>query len=242
MQFSLWALSLKLESQPKPKFKGSVAQKIIAKRDHYLEQMYQFLLNDVVVKSDWDYTVQNTPRKFTQNNNFFENNKLIVDSKTTLKRLRYWLYYNTTNNLEEVLDYHSKQYLENYYSDFKYFDKTPNQLIFIGNASITNWLTQTDPTKFVTYWPSSATQAPQFFMNWRLSEALNQRPKPVLLQNARSRGEAEGMCKVFAEQGYNPISTLERTDEGSVEWKFESGVLVSEDPERSEGDEAISTH
>jgi len=203
MQYALWAFSE------------------FVKDDKITEnKIDEFIKTTIVIKKVGEYT---TPRKFTKNSSFFVKSKLVVDSKNTLKKLKYWLQLNVNNNYDNTKEYYKKVYLENYYDNSKYFTKQEGVLIFIGKNSLTSWLTRSDPTKYVVYQIDPEIKTPQFFVNWSLGD------KPIIAQNAESKEQAVYFSKKFDKYGINlyGVSELKGSNDPAVEFSLK-GVLTSD--------------
>ena len=134
----------KINKEPAKDIKGKefanfLASKYIQEKNFNLEMINEFIKTKLVVIPDYKYKLSTLPRRLTTNNNFFKNDKLIVDNESE-KRLSYYLYYMMVKNSNLVINYNKREFLDKYYTYSTDFIQRNGQLIFINNLAIENWI------------------------------------------------------------------------------------------------------
>ena len=185
-----------------------------------------FINKEIVIKPDHDYNVNNVSRVLTINNSFFDRQKLIVDSQKTMDKLRYYLYFMINKNKAMVKNYSEKKYLENYYTYADDFIKRNDQLVFIGDLGISNWVEsqQFGISNQVHTIAHPENTEPYFFSHWAINGG-----KPVLFQNVvdGNLGRAVAVVKKFKKDGINSGYSTEpvNVDNDITVYYFEKGIL-----------------
>jgi hypothetical protein len=75
-----------------------------------------------------------------ENEGIFRDGKLIIKSYETLNRLKYVLKHKLVREFNNVLDYHYKENMSDYYMDIDDFDSHPFQTILKGKEFTEKWL------------------------------------------------------------------------------------------------------
>jgi len=107
------------------------------------EVFQQFVDTRIDTIDNYKYSKFN--KIISQNGHAYNNNRLIVGgkvSKETLTRLMYFLRLNLERNIELVLNYHTKEYIYNYYDDITDFVKRDDELIIPGKNGLEQWLSE----------------------------------------------------------------------------------------------------
>lgn len=206
--------------------KLTIANRIVAEKNQLSVYTEDFLNTMIVIVSDHDYRVDELPRRLSLNNTFFQNNKLIVDSKNTFTKLGYYLRYMLGKNKKLVFQYSEKTYLDNYYTYAADFVQRNDQLLFIGRLSIDNWINTQNYgiSNQVHSQPHVYLDTPYFFSHWALNGG-----KPVIIQNVKG-GELQRALAVavtYAKEKYNPgfnVKRIKPIDHSS--FYLENGVLI----------------
>jgi hypothetical protein len=106
------------------------------------EDVYIDFKNNYIL-IDESFVYENVPKLFSMNNSgLIHNNKLIVKSIETLKRLFYVLRLNLQRNSKKILSYYNTYMIENYYKDITDFDQYYFQLILEGEKSISKLISE----------------------------------------------------------------------------------------------------
>jgi hypothetical protein len=168
----------------------------------YLTKLVDQYLETLIVNPKHDYDIKNLPRRLTLNNKFFSDGKLVVDTKLTKSRLGYYLHFMTGKNLQYVLDYSERVYLENYYTYADDFTEHPDQLIFLGTTSLSNWIENQEHgiNNTIEYIPNPSSRAPCFYSHWALNGG-----SPVVFQNVVNGdfNAAITVAKKYQDEGIN---------------------------------------
>ena len=75
-----------------------------------------------------------------ENDGIFRDEKLIIKSEETLKRLKYVLKHKIVREFGNVIEYHTKTNMSDYYMDIDDFDSYPSQTILKGKEFTEKWL------------------------------------------------------------------------------------------------------
>ncbi len=202
-----------------------MANQQIREKAMLLDMVEQYLKTELVYLPDHDYDVNNLPRRLTINNNFFQDEQLVVDSEKTFDRLSYYLRFMITKNKALVLRYSERVYLDNYYTYANDFQERKGQLIFVGGLSVSNWIETQEHgvSNQVHVIPHAYLDEPFFFSHWALNGG-----KPVIFQNVKygNLGRALAVSAKYVKDGINighdsaPIKEINHTV-----YFIEDGVL-----------------
>ncbi len=192
MQFLLYNFSLWYADQvKKPEYIEkqqdiedlSLGIKKTKERAILMDLVDKYLTKKVIVISEHDYAIENLPRRLTINNSFFQDDKLIVDSKKTHIHLGNYFRFMINKNKSLVIQYSEQQvYLDNFYTFSADFRQRSGQLVFVGGLSISNWIESQEHgvSNQVHVVPHPHIKEPYFFAHWALNGG-----KPVIIQNVK---------------------------------------------------------
>jgi hypothetical protein len=103
--------------------------------DNITEEVYKNFKNKFI-EIDPLFKYENVGKLFSmKNSGIIKNNKLIVKSEETLKRLFYILRLEITRNHKELFDYYQRSMIKNYYLDITDFNYKNNQIILQGESA-----------------------------------------------------------------------------------------------------------
>lgn len=106
------------------------------------EEVYKNF-KDKYIQINNEFNYENIPKLFSMNNSgIMLNNKLIVKSEDTLKRLFYVLRLMLIRNENKLLSYYLYTVIENYYNDITDFEEYQNQIILEGESSISKLINE----------------------------------------------------------------------------------------------------
>jgi hypothetical protein len=92
---------------------------------------------DKYILIDKDFVYENVPKMFSlENSGLILNQKLVVKSEESLKRLFYILRLMLIRNSKKLISFYNQQNIENYYIDITDFDYYNTQIILQGEGSI----------------------------------------------------------------------------------------------------------
>ena len=99
-----------------------------------------FAENNFIISNNHEYPSV-IPRRFdTSLPGLTSNGKLYVPSSEIRNRLIYSVKININQNRANLLDYHSRTYINNYYKDITDFDIQDNYIILFGQNMVLNWI------------------------------------------------------------------------------------------------------
>ena len=150
------------------------------------------------------------------NPSLFVDNRLVVDSKETLKRLVYMLQIKIKRDKDGLLNFHKKNTIPNYFSDVSDFKQYPDQIILYGEDVISNLLLdmKTD-NKLVDQ--VLMTEKPYFFKNSLVSNRV------YLAQNTDSIFNAYYIASNWKQNKINKHGTNDKIhdfNENFILYKF----------------------
>lgn len=100
----------------------------------FIETINTFQTKYILIKPDFVY--KNVPKLFLFNSGVMFDNKLVIKSLETLKRLFYLLRLTIIRNPNKIKNYHLQTMIDGYYVDITDFDQYFNQIILQGEDSI----------------------------------------------------------------------------------------------------------
>lgn len=103
-------------------------------------------------------------KTFNDNTDLIVNNKLVIRTEKTLKRIMYLLKLNYNRNYDRLLEYHNNTYIDNYYTDISDFDKYPSQIMFKGKDTLKKWV-NTESNEYFVHNSIQLELASYFFKN-----------------------------------------------------------------------------
>ena len=132
------------------------------------------------------------------NSSLGKNNLIIVHNLDTLKRLIYFLKLCCQRNLGDVLNYHKRVFIQNYYVDITDFTQHPNQVILFGEESIEHWISENNLKYTLHSGIQIGNNLPYFFKN-----DLIDKKNIYLAQNTSSLEKALDIAITWIKKGYN---------------------------------------
>lgn len=232
MQLALYSYSFYYKKHFKKESMENLALELLENQKQVYMLAEEFCDNKIIIdeKHDFKKTLKILPRKLTFNSNFFSGEKLIVDSKNSFDRLKYYIKYMAGFNLDLVINYKDRVFLDNYYTQSLDFVQNIGETIFIGALSLLNWIKSqkalislgSGVTK--TSLVPLNTEDPYFFVNWKLNDGL-----PMLIQNVEggSLSRALQVCENYTTKGINTgFNTPEIKDQvGYKMYYFREGIM-----------------
>lgn len=228
MQLTLYSFSIWYREQKKNKLSGNMSfgERKLKEKALLLDSVDKFLREQLVIDEDHEYDLSTLPRKLTINSDFFEDDKLIINSDKIFTKLGYYLRFMISKDNRIAENYADKIYLSNFYTYTNDFKQHKSQMIFVGSLSINNWIDiQTTGISNQSHRvPHSDLKEPYFFSHWALNGG-----KPVIIQNVsggnfnRALAVAANYIKNNINLGYNaqPIKNIDHTT-----YFFEDGILM----------------
>ena len=127
------------------------------------DHLNEFKENYFEIDSNHKYEI--VDKKYNLNDNgVMRNGKIIVKSEEVLNRLLYVLKVKIIRDFQKILNYHTYEYIYNYYVEITDFDVYPNQTIFKDEEYANKWLL-TSENKYVIYNKIVITDKSYFFRN-----------------------------------------------------------------------------
>lgn len=150
---------------------------------------------------------------------------IVVKSEETKKRLVYALRVEVVRNRKKVLQYHTRQVIENYYVDITDFDHYHNQVILEGDNSIDKWIVEQSQTNVIHDSIIQGYSLPYFFKN-----SLINQTEIYLAQNANSIELAFGVFKTWQNSHYNPGYDVDEVVENNefILYSYENRYSITE--------------
>ena len=134
---------------------------------------------------------------FSMQSGVMLNDKLVVKSEETLKRLIYSLRVFAMQE-EKLLVYYRRKVIDNYYADVTDFDTYPGQVILQGENAIDNWILHQKQNYYLYNTVQFSFSAPYFFKNKLIGEDI------WLAQNTFDINKAIEIAQIWLTQHYNP--------------------------------------
>lgn len=149
---------------------------------------------EIIPNFEYGYISKN----LSESSPFLQKGKIVVHSEETKKRLIYVLRLNIQRNKYNVLNYHKKTIIENYYVDLTDFDKYNHQIILFGEESVDKWISENNVRYFLYDKVQIGINTPYFFKNKLINNNL------YLAQNTTSLSKATNIGLTWEKNGYNP--------------------------------------
>lgn len=158
------------------------------------EILYNFG-NTIIV--DEDYKYEEVSQNFDINSTFIKNGFLVVTSEEILKRLLYVLRLESKRNFKNLIEYHKRIVIPDYYVDIIDFDKHKNQIILYGKDNVEKWLNESYITYNLTNTILENNKKPYFFKNTLVGKNI------YLAQNTDTLEKATDISTNWIVKGYN---------------------------------------
>lgn len=150
------------------------------------------------VKVDMTFNYPKVSKTFSMDSKLIRNNKLIVKSEETLKRLIYLLRVNIVRQRSKILNYHIRKTIENYYVDVTDFDQYPLEVILQGSNSVEKWISEQKNKYELVNVVEPNRIIPYYFQNNLISNSI------FLAQNTDSIKRGLAISRAWKRSGYNP--------------------------------------
>ena len=199
-----------------------------------IESMNKFQEKYIIINPEFIYD-QPVGKIFTMNSGIMQNNKLVLKSEETLKRLMYVLRINTRNQTK-TFNYYKHDSIENYYEDITDFDQYQFQVILEGNDSVVKWIDERK-RKYELYDSIQLDKTtPYFFKNNLISKNI------WIAQNTLDMFKAVKIAQVWNKHGYNPGNTPEITEQLELNFTLYSYANNKDIEKYSYGDDNSNIH
>jgi len=160
-----------------------------------LDSMSSFVKKYISVKEDFDYN-GNINKKFDMKSPVMNDNKLVVKSEETLKRLLYTLRLFSRQR-RKLLNYYTMENIENYYLDITDFDQYQFQVIIQTEEALENWINEHTLNYNLVDSIQTENIKPYFFKNILVSDDI------WLAQNTDNIQKALKIDYAWKTNGYN---------------------------------------
>ena len=160
-----------------------------------LDTIVSFIDKFIVTIPSFEYG--HVGKFFNMKSGVMKNNKLVVKSEETLKRLVYSLKLFTRQR-NKLLNYYKNVSIEEYYVDLTDFDQFQFQVIVQGEDAVENWINEQKLNyKLHDTVEINMLLKPYFFKNKLIKDKI------YLAQNTLSIQKAIKIANVWNEEGYN---------------------------------------
>jgi len=156
-----------------------------------------FAKDSVILNTEHKYKSDVSNRFEENNNNLTKDAKLIVNSEELLLRLMYVLKLYSIRDLNGLLNYHAKIYIEKYYQDITDFDIYDDQVLIEGEDSIYKLIQESNIKNVLHDTVIVNQKTPYFFKNNRVSKKI------LLAQNAISLKQALLIGNIWNNKHFN---------------------------------------
>jgi hypothetical protein len=180
-EYTLWLFSIYIDEN---------------KIEQLTDEVFVNFSQDKIIIKPFTYTI--VPKTFSLKSKLMESKKLIVSSEELLKRLMYFLRLYSTRNKKELYNYHTHNFIKDYYVDITDFDIFPEQVILQGENSIDKWIQESRFKYNIQETIITGQNIPYFFKNPNIYN-----DKVFLAQNALSLDKAVSISVNWQKQGYN---------------------------------------
>ena len=127
-----------------------------------------------------------------------KDNKIVIKSEETLKRIFYVLKLYIIRNNKNIIDYHNRIMIENFYADLADFDEYPFQVILEGESSIYKWINEKNKNNILYNKIIPKIETPYFFRNTIINNRI------YIAQNVNSLIDAINVSLIWNNYKYNP--------------------------------------
>jgi len=150
----------------------------------------------IIIQNDFEY--KKIFKTFSMDSNLMKDNKLVIKSEETLKRLFYVLKLYIIRNYKKIIDYHTKVMIENFYIDITDFDEYSFQVILEGESSIYKWINEKKKNNLLFKIIIPLIETPYFFKNNLISNKI------YIAQNVDTLLKAINISLIWNKYKYNP--------------------------------------
>ena len=148
-------------------------------------------------KIDPNFKYGYVSKEFKINNLLMDDGLIVVHDIDTLKRLIYVLRLNIQRNIENIIKYHTKIFIQNYYVDITDFTQHPNQVVLFGEESIENLINENNFKYTLHNNIQIGHNIPYFFKNILVNNQV------YLAQNTSSLEKAFDISLTWIKKSYN---------------------------------------
>ena len=149
----------------------------------------------ILLQEDFQY--QQINKTFSMNSGIMKDNKIVIKSEETLKRIFYVLKLYIVRNYKEIIDYHKRVMIENFYVDITDFDEYSYQVILEGENSIYKWISEKNKNNILFNTIIQQIKTPYFFKNTIINNRI------YIAQNVDSLIEAINISIIWNNNKYN---------------------------------------
>ena len=169
------------------------------KEEEYLkaEVLENFKNNYIIIDENFDYGQIN--KTFSMTSGVMLNNKLVLKSEETLKRLFYILRLFITRSINTFKTFKDREMIEDFYVDLTDFDYYSFQVILQGEDSIIKWIDEKNKNNFLSDEIIHEKSLPYFFRNQMINNN-----RIYLVQNTDSYLKAQNIAIFWNNYKYNP--------------------------------------
>jgi hypothetical protein len=161
-----------------------------------LETINQFAAEKIEIIEKFKY--KKVSNIFNEKSSVMHNNKLVVKSEETLKRLLYTLRLSLRSFGKKIEQYHEKKIIENFYIDITDFDQHPQQVVLNGEDSVEKWNLEKKNKHVINNSVQQELTLPYFFQNQLVDNNTF-----FLAQNTTTLEKALKISEIWFESGYN---------------------------------------
>ena len=170
-----------------------------------IKVMNNFKIKYIDIQEGYEY--EEIPKIFSMRNNLIVNNKLIIKSEETLKRLFYILRLSIIRDANQVINYYDRKVIENYYLDISDFDKYKFQIILEGEDSINKWIGENNKISNILHNEIQNEKInPYFFKNQLIDDNI------YIAQNTDSIKKAVNISLLWNKYKYNSGEIVSRNN------------------------------
>jgi hypothetical protein len=152
---------------------------------------------EAYVEVDPDFVYGYVTKYFSKDSGVMENDKLMLLSEETQKRLVYVLKLAILRNQSKIIGYHEHTMIDNFYMDVADFDHFPLQVILQGDKSISKWIDEKQMQNVISDSILPDMDSPYFFWNDLIARQM------YIAHNVSNLAEAISVSLTWFRDGYN---------------------------------------
>ncbi len=180
-------------------YSNYVSNKNINKDDFKNDDVLQDFKNNYL-SIDENFKYGQINKTFSLDSGIMNNNKLVIKSEETLKRLFYVLKMYIERNLNEFINFKDRIMIEDFYVDLTDFDSYPFQVILQGEDAIKKWIDEiNNKDNILVNEIIHDKNLPYFFRNPLINDN-----KIYLAQNIDNFTKAQNIAISWYKNRYNP--------------------------------------
>jgi hypothetical protein len=141
-----------------------------------------FINENIRVIENFQY--ERVYNKFSMNGGVMHNNKLILNSKEVLERIKYILKLGLVRQNKKIMNYHTHENIDNYYIEITDFDYYSDQVILYGERSVNKWIKENKVEHKIFNKVQPYTDQPYFFKNKLFNNQIYLAQNTDTIQNA----------------------------------------------------------